>query len=103
MGRLALSGLVRKGRVYGLGSVDMKGGIAANAGVACALRAAGVRLGGDLMCESVIDEEWGGGGGTLAARLRGDTADACVISEGTQLEIFRATRGGLVVHLIVEA
>jgi acetylornithine deacetylase len=92
-----------KGRIYGLGSFDMKGGLVAQAGVVGALRAARVRLGGDLICESVVDEEWGGGGGTLAARLRGDSADACVISEGTQLEIFRGTRGGFVVDLTVEA
>jgi acetylornithine deacetylase len=97
------SGLSRNGRMYGLGSFDMKGGIVAQAGVACALAVAGVRLGGDLICESVVDEEWGGGGGTLAGRLRGDGADACVISEGTQLQIFRATRGGFVVDLEVEA
>jgi acetylornithine deacetylase len=89
--------------MYGLGSFDMKGGLAPQAGALCALKAAGVRLGGDLIFESVVDEEWGGGGGTVAARLRGDSADACVISEGTQLEIFRATRGGFVVDLIVEA
>jgi acetylornithine deacetylase len=97
------AGNVGKGRIYGLGSFDMKGGLVAQAGVVCALRVAGLRLSGDLIFESVADEEWGGGGGTLAARLRGDSADACVISEGTQLEIFRATRGGFVVDLIVEA
>ncbi|MGO8718168.1 MAG: M20/M25/M40 family metallo-hydrolase [Acidobacteriaceae bacterium] len=97
------SGLAHKGRIYGLGSFDMKGGIVAQAGVVCAIRAMGARLGGDLFCESVVDEEWGGGGGTLAARLRGDSADACVISEGTQLEIFRGSRGGFVVDLIVQA
>ena len=97
------SGKLRKGRIFGLGSFDMKGGIVAQAGVICALKTAGIRLGGDIIFESVIDEEWGGGGGTLAARLRGDTADACVISEGTQLGIFRATRGGLVVDLVVDA
>jgi acetylornithine deacetylase len=96
------SGKLRKGRMYGLGSFDMKGGVAAQAGVLCALKAAGVKL-GDVMLESVVDEEWGGGGGTVAARLRGSSADACVISEGTQLEIFRATRGGFVVDLVVEA
>jgi len=85
------AGNLRKGRVYGLGSFDMKGGLVAQAGVICAMKAAGLRPGGDLIFESVVDEEWGGGGGTLAARLRGDSADACVISEGTQLEIFRAT------------
>ena len=97
------SGELRKGRIFGLGSFDMKGGIVAQAGVICALKTAGIRLGGDIIFESVIDEEWGGGGGTLAARLRGDTADACVISEGTQLGIFRATRGGFVVDLVVDA
>jgi acetylornithine deacetylase len=97
------SGNLRKGCMYGLGSFDMKGGLAAQGGVLCALRAAGVRLGGDLTFESVVDEEWGGGGGTVAARLRGGSADACVISEGTQLKIFRATRGGFVVDLVVEA
>lgn len=97
------SGAIRNGRLYGRGSFDMKGGLAAQFGVACALRKAGVRLGGDVLCESVVDEEWGGGGGTLAARLRGDNADACVIPEGTQLVVALATRGGVVVDLVCEA
>jgi acetylornithine deacetylase len=97
------SGHLQAGRIYGLGSFDMKGGLVAQFAVACALHKAGIRLGGDLICESVVDEEWGGGGGTLASRLRGPGADACVISEGTQLEIYRATRGGSVVDLCVEA
>lgn len=97
------SGRFAGGRIEGLGSFDMKGGVVANAAVVCALRRAGLRLGGDVLFESVVDEEWGGGGGTIAARLRGDMADACVIPEGTQLEIYRATRGGFVVDLVVEA
>lgn len=98
-----LSGRSQKGHILGLGSFDMKGGLVANAAVICALHAAGVRPGGDILFESVVDEEWGGGGGTIAARLRGDTADACVIPEGTQLQIYRATRGGFVVDLIAQA
>lgn len=97
------SGKIDQGRLYGLGSFDMKGGLVAQFAVACALQKGGVRLGGDLVCESVVDEEWGGGGGTLAARLRGRAADACVISEGTQLAIYRASRGGAVVDLSFEA
>lgn len=93
----------RDGRVYGLGSFDMKGGLVAEAAVLCALQIAQARPGGDLIFESVVDEEWGGGGGTLAARLRYGAADACLIAEGTQLEIYRATRGGFVVDLICEA
>ena len=97
------SGRFHQGRVHGLGSFDMKGGLVANAAVIAAIHAARIQLGGDLLFESVVDEEWGGGGGTIAARLRGDTADACVIPEGTQLEIYRATRGGFVVDLVVDA
>lgn len=97
------SGAVRGGRLYGRGAWDMKGGLAAQFGVALALRKAGLRLGGDLLCESVVDEEWAGGGGTLAARLRGDRADACVIAEGTNLAVVRASRGGHFFELTVRA
>jgi acetylornithine deacetylase len=72
----------------------MKGGLAAQCAVAIALRKAGIRLGGDLLVESVVDEEFAGGGGTLAARLRGVTADACAIAEPTNHEVLRASRGG---------
>jgi acetylornithine deacetylase len=97
------SGVYRAGRIHGLGSFDMKGGVVANAAVICALRKAGIATGGDVIFESVVDEEWGGGGGTIAARLRNGGADACVIPEGTQLDIYRATRGGFVVDLSVDA
>jgi acetylornithine deacetylase len=97
------SGRLRGGRVYGLGSFDMKAGLVAQAAVMAALQRAGSQLGGDLIFESVVDEEWGGGGGTLAGRLRGDNADAAVVSEGTQLQILRASRGGFVVDLHVSA
>ena len=97
------SGLLRNGRVYGRGSYDMKGGLVAAFGVITALKANGLRLNGDLLCESVIDEEWGGGGGTLAARLRGDISDGCIIPEPTDLAIFRASRGGAVVDIQVTA
>lgn len=97
------SGDTHEGRLYGLGSFDMKAGVAAQAGVAAAVQRAGVPLAGDLLLQSVVDEEWGGGGGTLAAMLRGERADAAVVSEGTQLEILRATRGGFVVDLEVQA
>jgi acetylornithine deacetylase len=88
------SGAIHNGRLHGRGSFDMKGGLAAQFGVCLALRKAGLRLGGDILCESVVDEEWAGGGGSLAARLRGDTADACAIGEVSGLAVFRATRGG---------
>jgi acetylornithine deacetylase len=97
------SGRVRGNKLYGRGSWDMKGGLAAQFAVAMALRKAGRRLGGDLLCESVIDEEFAGGGGTLAGRLRGDTADACAIAEGTNYAVVRATRGGHFFDIVCRA
>jgi acetylornithine deacetylase len=97
------SGTIRGGRLHGRGSWDMKSGLVAQFAVAMALRKAGVRLKGDLLCESVIDEEFGGGGGTLAGRLRGDNADACAIAEGTNHEVVRATRGGYVFDVVCQA
>ena len=72
----------------------MKGGLVAQVAVLMALEGGGLRLRGDLIAESVIDEEFAGGGGTLAGRLRGTTADACAIAEGTNHYVVRATRGG---------
>jgi acetylornithine deacetylase len=97
------SGTIRRGRLYGRGSWDMKGGLVAQCAVAMALRSAGLRPGGDLLVESVIDEEFAGGGGTLAARLRGITADACAIAEPTNHEVVRASRGGHFFDLVCRA
>jgi acetylornithine deacetylase len=97
------SGQVRRGRLYGRGSWDMKGGLAAQCAAAIALKEAGVRPGGDLLVESVVDEEFAGGGGTLAARLRGITADACAIGEPTNEEVYRASRGGHFFDLVCRA
>lgn len=97
------SGTIRGGTLHGRGAWDMKGGLAAQFAVLLALRRAGLRLAGDVLAESVVDEEWAGGGGTLAGRLRGDNADAAVIAEGTNLAVVRATRGGHFFDLTVAA
>ena len=97
------SGAVRGGRLYGRGSWDMKGGLAAQCAVAIALRKAGVRPGGDVLVESVVDEEFAGGGGTLAGRLHGTTADACAIAEPTNEAVLRASRGGHFFDIVCRA
>jgi acetylornithine deacetylase len=97
------SGAVRRGRLYGRGSWDMKGGLVAQCAVAIALRKAGVRPGGDLLVESVVDEEFAGGGGTLAGRLHGTTADACAIAEPTNEAVLRASRGGHFFDIVCRA
>ena len=97
------SGAIRRGRLYGRGSWDMKGGLAAQCAVAIALRKAGLRPGGDLIVESVVDEEFAGGGGTLAGRLHGTTADACAIAEPTNEAVLRASRGGHFFDIVCRA
>lgn len=87
-------GTVHDGRVYGRGSVDMKGGLVCALFAAKAIRDAGVRLGGDLLLESVIGEE-DGGVGTLAACLRGYRADGAVVVEPTELKVAPAQAGAL--------
>lgn len=93
------SGAVENNRIYGRGSNDMKAGVATNLFVCEALNALGIRLRGDLIFESVVDEEFGGVNGTLAGRLRGYLADAAVISEPSFLRVCAAQRGGRTVHI----
>jgi acetylornithine deacetylase len=92
-------GTVEGNRLYGRGSNDMKCGIATNLFVCEALRELDIRLKGDLVFESVVDEEFGGVNGTLAGRLSGFNADAAVISEPSCLRICPAQRGGRTVHI----
>jgi acetylornithine deacetylase len=70
------------GWLYGRGSADMKAGVVANLFAYRALRAAGIELSGDLIVESVIEEE-STGNGTLACLQRGYTADAAIFTEPT--------------------
>ena len=70
----------------------MKGGIAAIVAAVEAVVACGVPLGGDVLVESVPDEE-AGGNGTLATILKGYRADAAIVAEPTQLALHLAHRG----------
>ncbi|HMJ61659.1 MAG TPA: M20/M25/M40 family metallo-hydrolase [Bryobacteraceae bacterium] len=101
--RDAFGGDVDGNRVYGRGANDMKAGIAMNLFIAEAIANLQIRLRGDLVFESVIDEEFGGVNGTLAGRLHGYNGDAAVISEPSFLRICPAQRGGRVAHITFRA
>jgi acetylornithine deacetylase len=96
-------GEVDGNRLYGRGSNDMKAGVGANLFIFEALRALRIELRGDLVFETVADEEFGGVNGTLAGRLMGFNTDAAVISEPSSLRICPAQRGGRTVHISLSA
>jgi len=75
--------LTREGdTLYGRGSADMKGGLAAALIAIEALDSLGIELGGDLLFESTIEpREDGGVGGALSVLERGYVPDAAVIAE----------------------
>ena len=79
--------VLKNGRLYGRGSADMKGGLTAMFWAMCILQDLGFQPGADILFESVVDEEFAGGNGTLAARLRGHNADLAMIQAPTRMEV----------------
>ena len=74
--------VIEDGKLYGRGAWDDKAGLAEIILVAEALRRAGIRLRGDLILKSVVEDETSGNG-TLACLARGYAADAAIIVDGT--------------------
>ncbi len=91
---------IHDGRLYGLGSIDMKGPLGAMLVLYRALAEQRIGLLGDLSFESVVDEEEGGVNATIAGRLRNGPMDGAVIAEGTDLAVYPAARGVLVTDFI---
>jgi acetylornithine deacetylase len=79
----------------------MKGGNAALLMAIESLIANGIQLKGDVIFQSVIEEE-SGGAGTLAAVLRGYHADGAIIPEPTNLKIFPKQQGSMWFRIIVK-
>ena len=84
---------VRDGRLYGRGSYDMKGSVAACMTAAKALKDAGVALRGDLVVAAVADEEYGSiGTADIVAAVK---VDGAIVTEPTDLGICLAHKGYL--------
>ena len=95
------SGDIVGDKLYGRGSCDMKGGIAAMAMAVDALKKCGVKLKGDVILESVVNEELGGYNGTLACIVKGYEADAAIVTEPSDLKIEPANKGGQAYRITV--
>jgi len=90
------------GRLYGRGSADMKGGMAAAFWALKILRESGFLPAGDILFESVVDEEFAGGNGTLSSRLSGHNADLAILSEPTRMQVCPACLGAFLGDIIIK-
>lgn len=88
------SGMIECGKLYGRGATDMKGGNVALLMAIESLVSNGIKLKGDVIFQSVIEEE-SGGAGTLAAVLRGYHADGAIIPEPTNMKLFPKQQGSM--------
>ncbi|WML53783.1 peptidase [Neobacillus sp. PS3-12] len=88
------SGHIEAGKLYGRGSTDMKGGTVALLLALEAIIQSGIHLKGDVLFQSVIEEE-SGGAGTLATVLKGYRADGAIIPEPTNMKIFPKQQGSM--------
>ena len=95
---------VVKGRLYGRGALDMKGGLGSMAMTLVAIKRARIRLAGDLIFAAVVGEEQRSEG-TEDIILNGPKADMAIVGEPTDLQIQPTHRGleWLTVHFYGKA
>ncbi len=75
------------GKIYGLGACDMKGGIVASLFALKAIISLNISIIGKVIIESVVDEEFGGGNGSLACVKKGYKGNFAIITEPTSMNI----------------
>lgn len=82
---------IKNRKLYGRGAYDMKGSIAAMLGVAKAVSEHKITLAGDLILTFVADEEYESIG--ASALIKKIKADACIVTEPTDLKVCLGHRG----------
>jgi acetylornithine deacetylase len=84
---------IRDGKMFGRGSYDMKGSLAAQMAAAKSIVDSGERLRGDLVIAAVADEEYG----SIGTRdlIRHMKTDAAIVTEPTAARICLAHKGYL--------
>lgn len=94
------SGEIREDRLYGRGSQDMKGSLAAMLGAIKALIDGGISLDGDLIFTAVADEE----NQSLGTQelIKEIKADGAIVTEPTDLKVVAAHRGWIWYEVEVE-
>jgi acetylornithine deacetylase/succinyl-diaminopimelate desuccinylase family protein len=83
---------IRDGKLYGLGSCDMKAGLAAMTEAVIAAQRSGIDLNGCVVLDAVVDEE-ATGAGTKHTISRGRRATFAIIAEPTELQVLRLGNG----------
>lgn len=93
--------LIKNGYLYGLGSVDMKGSLAAMVLAMILIKESGYPLRGDLFFTGVIDQEQRSRG-TVRLVEESFKTDYAVVGEPTNLKICRAHKGMEWMKIIVK-
>jgi acetylornithine deacetylase len=87
-------GEIVEGKLFGRGASDMKGGLVAAMGAIQILIEAGIELKGEVILESVVNEEHAGNG-TLACLCKGIRADGAVVTEPSGNNVYTGNHGGI--------
>ncbi|MCB0851223.1 MAG: ArgE/DapE family deacylase [Bacteroidetes bacterium] len=91
---------LKDGKVFGRGSQDMKGGVAAMVMAVKSLVDAGIKLNGDVIITCVADEEYGSIG--TEEIVKEYTADGGIVTEPTDEQIVIAHKGFVWSKITVE-
>jgi len=91
----------KNGRIYGRGSSDMKGGLVAGIMAVRLLQEAGFSPRGSVIVESVVDEEYASGNGTIASRFRGHNADFGIMMEPSGLAVCPSNVGSIMLTITI--